>query len=611
MSGMHRFWSIYDDAECNGAPTGVFIQRRNECASQVASSGAKCEAQYDGSSARIGFVDESCYDGRVAGLGELYGDVSYMAYDYYYDSECTAYENSASYRFSGDCETLYDGYSPVRSATISTVSGVLVWARNLGSTSSALNCPGASGGGYYEFHVPVGDINAGTCKSFDGIEGGFVFYNNSAVVMTLSNSGSSLLEDSSSGANPGSSSSALSLDGSSSASSTAKDVSSGSGNSRSDSSSGSSENPSLLSVGTIVGLSCGAAVVIALIAVLVFCFWKKSKENGGSSSRSLRHPFLRRTSAHTGGPTDDSDPSTLDQGLWNDNAIVANRVPRDKVNIEGLLCRGGFGEIYRGTYNREAVAIKMLFPDMRSDLKKVNLFLAEAKLSASFNHPHIVRFVGVSWGSLTDLCLLSELMKGGDLRTLLKEYEERGHPQGFDHDKIRIAYHVAQALTYLHSMSPIVVHRDLKSKNVLLTEVLDAKLTDFGVSRERQEHTMTAGVGTMLWMAPEVMMAEHYDERADIFSFGVLLSELDSQSLPFAHARCDSVTGKKVPDAVIIQRVASGALKAAFSPRCVASVVKLGNECLALDPSARPSAPMAVFRLQKIMKKHFSDEYII
>jgi hypothetical protein len=52
-------------------------------------------------------------------------------------------------------------------------------------------------------------------------------------------------------------------------------------------------------------------------------------------------------------------------------------------------------------------------------------------------------------------------------------------------------------------------------------------------------------------------------------------------------------------------------LKAAFSPRCVASVVKLGNECLALDPSARPSAPMAVFRLQKIMKKHFSDEYII
>jgi serine/threonine-protein kinase TNNI3K len=590
MSNLHRFWGIYEDADCSGAPTGVFAQRRPACESQVASSGSNCVAQYDSNNDLVGYVDESCRDGPALGLDELFGDVPYVAYDYSYDASCTDYENSAAYRASGDCETMYDPYLLFRSATISISSEGLVWKRNMGSTDSALNCPGSSGPGYYEFDVPMANVNTGACNNYENIDGGFVFYNTSAAAPVIDPSFNA---------------------GKSSSSSAGNDTA---GSAHRGSDSGSSSSPvsteSGLAVGTVVVIVGGVAVLVVTIIVLGCCLLKR-RRSGDSSAHSLENPFLPGSSAQSGGTTADSEQSTLGQALWNDSAIVANRVPRDKVNIEGLLCRGGFGEIYRGTYNREAVAIKMLFPDMRSDLKKVNLFLAEAKLSASFNHPHIVRFVGVSWGSLTDLCLLSELMKGGDLRTLLKEYEERGHPQGFDHDKIRIAYHVAQALTYLHSMSPIVVHRDLKSKNVLLTEVLDAKLTDFGVSRERQEHTMTAGVGTMLWMAPEVMMAEHYDERADIFSFGVLLSELDSQSLPYAHARCDSVTGKKVPDAVIIQRVASGALKAAFSPRCVASVVKLGNECLALDPSARPSAPMAVFRLQKIMKKHFSDEYII
>ncbi|ETK89011.1 TKL protein kinase [Phytophthora nicotianae] len=249
----------------------------------------------------------------------------------------------------------------------------------------------------------------------------------------------------------------------------------------------------------------------------------------------------------------------------------------------------------------------MLFPEMRNDLKKVNDFLSEAKLMAGLVHPHIVRFVGVAWGSLTDLCVVTELMKRGDLRTLLKGYEARGHPQGIDEDKIRIAYHIAQALTYLHSLAPIVIHRDLKSKNVLLTEELDAKLTDFGVSREWQENTMTAGVGTMLWMAPEVMMADRYDEKADIFSFGVMLSELDLHSLPYSHARIDPNTGRKVPDAVILQKVATGALQVSFSSSCLASVVELAKECIALDPSRRPSAPMVVFRLQTIMKESFGE----
>ncbi|OWY90667.1 TKL/DRK protein kinase, partial [Phytophthora megakarya] len=76
---------------------------------------------------------------------------------------------------------------------------------------------------------------------------------------------------------------------------------------------------------------------------------------------------------------------------------------------------------------------------------------------------------------------------------------------------------------------------------------------------------------------------------------------------PYAHARIDPVTGKKVPDAVILQKVSSGTLHVAFSTGCLASVVKLAKECVAVDPPSRPSAAMVAFRLQTIMKESFDE----
>ena len=81
------------------------------------------------------------------------------------------------------------------------------------------------------------------------------------------------------------------------------------------------------------------------------------------------------------------------------------------------------------------------------------------------------------------------------------------------------------------------------------------KITDFGVARERVDCTMTAGVGSCLWMAPEVMIGERYDEKADIFSFGVVLSELDTHHLPYSHVT-ESGTGRKLPDAALVSMVA-------------------------------------------------------
>ncbi|RLN90422.1 hypothetical protein BBJ28_00004528 [Nothophytophthora sp. Chile5] len=257
-----------------------------------------------------------------------------------------------------------------------------------------------------------------------------------------------------------------------------------------------------------------------------------------------------------------------------------------------------------GLYRGESVAIKMLLPEKRKDLNQINIFLAEIKIMASVEHPRIVRFIGVAWDSLTDLCAVSEFMEGGDLFSLLRRFERVEHRSpGFDVDKARIALHVAHSLTYLHSLDPVIVHRDLKSMNILLTSDLEAKITDFGVSRKWTVDTMTAGVGTRLWMAPEVMLGKRYDTSADIFSFGIVLSELDSHLPPYANVR-DVEAGGKLGDTALLELVAAGLLRVEFSANAPKALVNLGHACVDMDPEARPTAGEVHYQLQRILRRY-------
>ncbi|KAF1794872.1 hypothetical protein GQ600_27454 [Phytophthora cactorum] len=156
--------------------------------------------QYDTSNSVVGYVDESCHDGRAEGLDELFDGEPYMAYDYYNDGDCSDYENSASYRATGDCETF--------------------------------------GNHYYEFDVAISDISdtGNACKNFDEILGGYIFYNTSVDLAASSSSSSFVV---------------------SSSSSTSKDSSLAA----SSSSSSPTSNDSTLSTGAIAGVAIGAAVL--------------------------------------------------------------------------------------------------------------------------------------------------------------------------------------------------------------------------------------------------------------------------------------------------------------------------------------------------------------
>ncbi|KAJ0389431.1 hypothetical protein ATCC90586_011691 [Pythium insidiosum] len=126
-----------------------------------------------------------------------------------------------------------------------------------------------------------------------------------------------------------------------------------------------------------------------------------------------------------------------------------------------LIGHGAFGDVYRGRYDDSDVAVKVLSHDRRRDMDAIDRFAQEALFVASMQHERIVLFIGVAWTTPSDLCIVSEFMAGGDLQGLLRQYRAEGRAQGLTPDKIKIALHIAHALTYLHSLDPVVLHRDL------------------------------------------------------------------------------------------------------------------------------------------------------
>jgi serine/threonine protein kinase len=276
------------------------------------------------------------------------------------------------------------------------------------------------------------------------------------------------------------------------------------------------------------------------------------------------------------------------------------------------LGSGGFCVVWLVSYKTpDFLASKRLKGDNVSN-RDVQAFVAELTLVATLSHPCIIRFVGAAhapkWpGKIQGLF---EFAEGGDLRDyLVRTAASTSPPPPWTLEKLQIAKDVAAALSYVHSFSPPIVHRDLKSRNVLLTAQTHAKLTDFGVARvQSASNTMTAGVGTGRWLAPEVIYGNgDYDQFADIYSFGVLLAELDSHTIPYAAAR--NSDGRELMEVAILHLVALGSLRPSFDAQSPPEIVALAGRCLAFNRRERPTAKQVVSVLEGIERQLFS--YVI
>mmetsp|Transcript_3730 Transcript_3730/g.9424 ORF Transcript_3730/g.9424 Transcript_3730/m.9424 type:complete len:241 (+) Transcript_3730:2297-3019(+) len=179
------------------------------------------------------------------------------------------------------------------------------------------------------------------------------------------------------------------------------------------------------------------------------------------------------------------------------------------------------------------------------------------------------------------LCIVTEYVPNGNLFALLQDLVRR--PMLSLTLRLRMALDTARGMNYLHLKEPPVLHRDLKSLNLLVDEVGRIKITDFGLARAKAlaGANMTAQCGTWQWMAPEVLKSQEYSEPADVYSYAIVLWELLTRRMPY-----EGLTAPQV--AMEVARGGRPPLPAAGAEK-PARWVQLMTQCWADEPTERPT----------------------
>ncbi|XP_062008515.1 probable LRR receptor-like serine/threonine-protein kinase At1g05700 [Rosa rugosa] len=192
-------------------------------------------------------------------------------------------------------------------------------------------------------------------------------------------------------------------------------------------------------------------------------------------------------------------------------------------NFERILGKGGFGTVYHGYLDKTQVAIKMLSP---SAVQGFQQFHAEVDLLMRVHHKNLTNLVGYC-NDKTRVGLVYEYMCNGNLQEHLSDSSSNILTWK---ERLRIAIDAAQGLEYLHyGCKPPIIHRDIKSTNILLNENLQAKLSDFGLSKIFPTNDGTHGmshVGTPGYLDPEYYLSSRLNEKSDVYSFGIVLLEI-------------------------------------------------------------------------------------
>lgn len=332
---------------------------------------------------------------------------------------------------------------------------------------------------------------------------------------------------------------------------------------------------SSISTGLIAGVVCAAILFVGICLGGLYCYWLKRKKRKEAEAEEVRvedweleywpHRFTY-------------------EELWNATNGFAK---------EELLGSGGFGKVYKGTLpgpsSSTLVAVKCVSHDSKQGVRE---FMAEISSMGRLQHKNLVQMRG--WCRKgNELMLVYDYMPNGSVNRWIFDKPEQ--LMGWEQRK-RVLADVAEGLLYLHhGWNQVVLHRDIKSSNILLDAEMHGRLGDFGLAKlyqHGQTPSSTRVVGTLGYLAPEFAHLPAPTEASDVYSYGVVMLEVACGRRPIEMSDDEPLLIDWVRDLYVSRRLLDAAderIRGEYGAEEMEMVLKLGLACCHPDPEHRPS----------------------